>query len=146
MSFPSCWCLRYYIDWFPLKYYLDELSTVINPRHTCTARVMVVAVSVCLSVCLSMCPLSHISPLELLFVVRMPATYSAGNEGQSICGIFSENVLLQRLSTPSLDGHTSGRPFFVQRTCMGIMDKQVLDKTVHNVKLLKQLPYALLVF
>ena len=35
------------------------------------------------------------------------ATYSAGNEGQKLCGVFSENVQLQRSSVPSLDGHTS---------------------------------------
>ena len=60
------------------------------------------------------------------------AKYSAGNEG---CGVFSENVQLQRSSATSLDGHTSGRPFFLQRTRMRIVDTQVLDKTVHNAKL-----------
>ena len=39
---------------------------LINPRRACAARVTVVVVSVCLSVC----PLSHISPLGLLFVVK----------------------------------------------------------------------------
>ena len=53
------------------------------------------------------------------------ATYLANNEGQKICGVFSENVVLQRLSGPSLDGHTVGRPFFVQRRCMRIVDTQV---------------------
>ena len=31
------------------------------------------------------------------------ATYSAGNEGQKICGIFSETAPLPRLSAPSLE-------------------------------------------
>ena len=29
-------------------------------------------------------------------------TYSAGNEGQNICGVFSETAPLQRSSTPSV--------------------------------------------
>ena len=65
------------------------------------------------------------------------AKYSAGNEGQKIC---AENVQLQRSSATSLDGHTSGRPFFLQRTRMRIVDTQVLDKTVHDVKLPTRLP------
>ena len=38
---------------------------VINPRRTCAARVTVVG-----SVCLFVCLLSHISPLECLFVLK----------------------------------------------------------------------------
>ena len=59
-----------------------EGSTVINPRHACAARVTVVAVFVCqfvcvcvcvsvsVCVCVCVCLLSHISPLELLFIVK----------------------------------------------------------------------------
>ena len=44
-------------------------SVIINPRHACAVRV-------CLSVCV--CPLSHISPLGLLFVMKMlPRTQQA---------------------------------------------------------------------
>ena len=68
------------------------------------------------------------------------ATYSAGNEGQNVCGVFSENVQVQKLSATSLDGHTSGRPFFLQRTRMRIVDALVLDKTVRDVKLPTRLP------
>ena len=38
-------------------------------------------------------------------------TYSAGDEGQKICGVFSETAPLQRSSTPPLYGHTCGLPF-----------------------------------
>ena len=49
---------------------------LVNPRRACAARVMVVAVSVYLSVYL--CPLSHISLLGLLFVVKtLPSTQQA---------------------------------------------------------------------
>ena len=39
---------------------------------------------------------------------------------KNICGVFSETVLLQRSSAPSLDGHTSGWPVFLQRTSMHV--------------------------
>ena len=49
---------------------------LVNHRRACAARVTVVAVSVCLSVCV--CPLSHISFLGLLFVVKtLPSTQQA---------------------------------------------------------------------
>ena len=73
---------------------------------------------------MSVCPLSHISPS-----VRREnaATHSAGNEGQAICGVFSETALLPRSSGPSIDGHTSGRPFFLGITRMSTVHTQVLQ-------------------
>ena len=38
-------------------------------------------------------------------------TYSAGNEGQKICGVFSETAPLQRSSTPSVVRLMRSRPF-----------------------------------
>ena len=46
--------------------------------------------------------------------------YSAGNEGQNICGVFSETAPLQRSSTP-VDGHTYSRPFFLLKARMRIL-------------------------
>ena len=65
--------------------------TFINPRRACAARVIGVG-SVCLSV------KSH---LTYGASVR-PVTYSAGNEGQNFCVVFSEIAPLQRSSTPSI--------------------------------------------
>ena len=42
---------------------------------------------VCVCVCVSVCLLSHISPLERRFVLKITVTYSAGNGGPKICGI-----------------------------------------------------------
>ena len=69
--------------------------TVVNPRRACAARVTVVVMSVCLSVCLSVC-VSVKSHLTYGASVRPEnaVTYSAGNEGQKICGVFSENAPL----------------------------------------------------
>ena len=76
---------------------------VVNPRRACAARVTVVAVSVCLSVCLCV----YVSVKSYLTsgasVHREnTATYSAGNEGQNICGVFSLTTPLARSSAPSL--------------------------------------------
>ena len=38
-------------------------------------------------------------------------TYSAGNGGQKICGVFSETTQLQRSSTPSVEGHVQSAIF-----------------------------------
>ena len=107
---------------------------LINPRHAC-ARIMIVAVSVCVCVSVKSHFTSGASARR-----ENAATYLAGNEGQIICGIFSENVQLQRSSATSLDGHSSGRPFFLQRTRMCIVGTRVLDKTVHHVKLPMRVP------
>ena len=72
---------------------------VINPRRTCAARVTVVG-SVCLSVCLSV--KSHLTYGASVHPENA-VTYSAGNDqGQTICGVFSETDALQRSSTPSV--------------------------------------------
>ena len=58
---------------------------------------------VCVSVCLCVC-VSVKSHLTYGASVRPEnaVTYSAGNEGQKICGVFSETAPLQRSSTPSV--------------------------------------------
>ena len=57
----------------------------------------------CVCVCVSVC-LSVKSHLTSGVSVRLenPVTYSAGNGGQKICGVFSETAPLQRPSTPPL--------------------------------------------
>ena len=65
----------------------------INPRRACAARVTVVVMSVCLSV-------RYTSGAS--FRPENAVTYSAGNEGKIICGVFSETAPLPRSSTPSV--------------------------------------------
>ena len=62
-------------------------------------RVTVVVVSVCVSV------KSHLTSGASVHRENT-ATYLAGNEGQKICGVFSETPPLPRSSDPSL-----GRPY-----------------------------------
>ena len=54
---------------------------------------------VCLSVCVSV--KSHLT-YGASVRPENAVTYSAGNEGQKICGVFSETAPLQRSSTPSV--------------------------------------------
>ena len=75
-------------------YYLLSYTVIINPRCACTARVTVVG-SVCLSVKSHLTYGASVRPENAV-------TYSAGNEGQNICGVFSETDALQRSSTPSI--------------------------------------------
>ena len=60
-------------------------SKVINPRRACAARVTVVG---------SVCLLPNISLIECLFVPQMIRLTLTGNDGQKICGVFSENAPL----------------------------------------------------
>ena len=55
--------------------------------------------SVCVCVCLSV--KSHLT-YGASVRPENAVTYSAGNEGQKICGVFSETAPLQRSSTPSV--------------------------------------------
>ena len=72
---------------------------VINPRRACAARVTVVGLSVCLSVCLSVS--QHLTSGASVRLENA-VTYSTGDEGQKICGVFSETAPLPRSSTPSV--------------------------------------------
>ena len=67
---------------------------------------------VCLCVCLCVCLLSHISVSHMSVRPENAVTYSAGNEGQKICGVFSEDVPLLRSSGVPVVFHTFRWPFF----------------------------------
>ena len=84
----------------------------INPRRTCAAKVTVVG-SVCLSVCVCVCVSvkSHLT-YGAFILSENAVTYSAGNEGQKICGVFSENAPLLRSSGAAVVFHTFRWPFF----------------------------------
>ena len=66
-----------------------QQSMVINPRRACAARVTVVVLCVCLSVCLSV--KSHLT-YGASVRPENAVTYSAGNEGQKICGDLPETT------------------------------------------------------
>ena len=78
--------------------YVGKMQSLINPRRACAVRVTVVG-SVCVCVCLSV--KSHLT-YGASVRPENAVTYSAGNEGQNFCGVFSETAPLQRSSTPSV--------------------------------------------
>ena len=82
------------------------LLLFINPRRACAARVTVLG-SVCVCVCLCVC-LTYGASVR----PENAVTYSAGNEGQKICGVFSENAPLLRSSGVAVVFHTFRWPFF----------------------------------
>ena len=87
-----------------------KLATVVNPQRACAARATVVAACVCVCVCVCLSVKSHlISGASVC--CKNAVTYSAGNEDQNICGVFSETAPLRRSSAPSL---RYDRPFFLK--------------------------------
>ena len=68
---------------------------IVNLRRACAARVTVVVlcvcVCVCVCVCLFVCYKSHLT-YEASVRPENAITYSAGNEGQNICGDLPETT------------------------------------------------------
>ena len=58
-------------------------------------------------------------------------TYSVGNGGPNICGVFSETALLRRFSTPSIESRTFGQPFSCEKVGMHNI---VLPKAMNILK------------
>ena len=84
-------------------------------------RVTVVVLSVCVCVCVCVSAKSHLTSGASVRPENT-ATYSAGNGGQKICGIFSETVPLWRSSIPPLKatrlvGHFPAESAHAHYTC-----------------------------
>ena len=83
-------------------------------------------VCVCVSVCLSV--KSHLTSGASVHPENT-VTYSADNEGQTVCGVFSETAPLQRSITPSVEGQYVQSAIFLRKTCMCIM---VFTRSKHS--------------
>ena len=77
----------------------------------CRRVTVVVCVCVCVCVCVSV--KSHLIS-GASACPENTETYSAGNGGQNICGVFSEPAALWRSSTPSVESHMYSRPFSLE--------------------------------
>ena len=97
------------------------MCTVINPRRACAARVTVVG-SVCVSVKSHLTYGASVRPENAV-------TYSAGNEGQKICGVFSETAPLQRYGTCCAVRYPCSRPFLLRgkRACAYLTTPRALE-------------------
>ena len=69
---------------------------LVNPRRACAARVTVVVLCVCVSVC-RLSVKSHLT-YEASVRPENAVTYSAGNEGQKICGDLPETTAFKSYS------------------------------------------------
>ena len=84
---------------------------LINPRRACAARVTVVG-SVCLCVCVSVCLLSHISPMERLFVLKTRSRTQRATKVKKFVGFSLKPLRCRDPALPPLYGHAYSRPFF----------------------------------
>ena len=66
-------------------------------------------------------------------------TYSAGNKGQNICGVFSETAPLQRSSTPSVVRLMRSRPFLSLRKMRMHMSSPSISGALAHVYTLQPL-------
>ena len=76
-----------------VRFRLRQCVLIINPRRAYAARVYTVLESVC--VCLRVSVKSHLT-YGASIRRENAGTYSAGNEGQKICVVFSETTTLLR--------------------------------------------------
>ena len=98
-------------------------------------RRRVTVLLVCLSVCVCASVKSHLTSGASV-CPENAVMYSVGNGGQNIFGVFSETALLQRSSTPSVEGHMYGRPFFLRKALMCIIKSIVGQIKLMNKALL----------
>ena len=106
MYIHTCTYIHTYIHVHTCTYHV---RTFINPRRACAARVTVVAyVCVCVSVNRHLTSGASVR-------LENDTMYSAGNEGQKICGVFSENAPLQSYSGSSNVRLMRSRPFLSLR-------------------------------
>ena len=82
---------------------LNQLHSVINPRRACAARVTVVG-SVCLCVCVSVCLLSHISPMERLFVLKTLSRTQRATKVKIFVGFSLKMLRCKARAVPALYG------------------------------------------
>ena len=86
--------------------YVSFTQGLLYQPSACMRRRVTVVVCVCLSVFLCVCLLSHILPLECLFVLKI---LSGTPQAKS--------APLRRSSTCSVESHTYGQPFSCGHAC-----------------------------
>ena len=84
----------------------------INPRRACAARVTVVG---------SVCPLSHISPMERLFVLKTLSRTQLATKVKKFVGFSLKPLRCRDPALPPLYGHAYSPPFFLRKARMRII-------------------------
>ena len=101
---------------------------VINPRRACAARVTVVG-SVCVCVCVCLCLLSHISPMERLFVLKTLSRTQRATKVKTFVGFSLKPLRCRDPALPPLYGHAYSRPFF---SCTRMRISRVYTRMIHR--------------
>ena len=104
------------------------IDICINPRRACAARVTVVG-SVCVCVCLSVCLLSHISPMERLFVLKTLSRTQRATKVKKFVGFSLKPLRCRDPALPPLYGHAYSRPFF---SCTRMRISRVYTRMIHR--------------
>ena len=97
---------------------------VVNPRRACAARVTVVG-----SVCLCVCLLSHISPMERLFVLKTLSRTQRATKVKKFVGFSLKPLRCRDPALPPLYGHAYSRPFF---SCTRMRISRVYTRMIHR--------------
>ena len=100
------------------------VSVLFNPRRACAARVTVVG-----SVCVSVCPLSHISPMERLFVLKTLSRTQRATKVKKFVGFSLKPLRCRDPALPPLYGHAYSRPFF---SCTRMRISRVYTRMIHR--------------
>ena len=88
---------------------------MINPRRACAARVTVVG-SVCVRTCVCVCLLSHISPMERLFVLKTLSRTQRATKVKIFVGFSLKPLRCRDPALPPLCGRAYSRPFFLRES------------------------------
>ena len=75
------------------------MRIIVNPRRACAARVTVVG-----SVCVSVCLLSHISPMERLFVLKTLSRTQRATKVKKFVGFSLKMLRCKARAVPALYG------------------------------------------
>ena len=97
---------------------------MINPRRACAARVTVVG-----SVCVCVCLLSHISPMERLFVLKTLSRTQRATKVKKFVGFSLKPLRCRDPALPPLYGHAYSRPFF---SCTRMRIFRVYTRMIHR--------------
>ena len=111
-----------------LEAYASRIADLINPRRACAARVTVVG-SVGLCVCVSVCLLSHISPMERLFVLKTRSRTQRATKVKKFVGFSLKPLRCRDPALPPLYGHAYSRPFF---SCTRMRISRVYMRMIHR--------------
>ena len=85
--------------------------------------------SVCVCVCLSVCLLSHISPMERLFVLKTLSRTQRATKVKKFVGFSLKPLRCRDPALPPLYGHAYSRPFF---SCTRMRISRVYTRMIHR--------------